>query len=163
MGVILAPDYQKFENPLVFLAGPIPGAEDWQGKAISLILAGDPSLDIASPRGDYSQREFVYDEQVDWETHYLNEAAGTGGILFWLANEKEHDCGRAFAQTTRFELGEWLTKYSQNKSFVMSIGIEDGLTGDRYLRRRIMQDYTELHISSTLEGVCGNMVDKLNS
>lgn len=99
------------KGPLVFLAGPIQEAEDWQSTAIGLISRESSAINVASPRGDYSNRAFDYNTQVDWETYYLNQAAKYGGILFWLAKEKEHVCDRAFAQTTRFELGEWLTKH----------------------------------------------------
>lgn len=119
-------------------------------------------LNIASPRGDYSNRKFDYNTQVDWESHYLNEAARTGAILFWLAKEKEHICDRAFAQTTRFELAEWVTKYGQDKNLRLSVGIEPGFSGERYLRRRIGQDHPEIKIYSTLDDVCREVAQKLS-
>ena len=154
MPIITAPDYKAVEGPIVFLAGPIQGAEDWQRRAIEFIAGENPVLNIASPRGDYSNRKFDYNTQVDWETHYLNEAARTGAILFWLEKEKEHLCDRAFAQTTRFELAEWVTKYGQDRNLRLSIGIEPGFSGERYLRRRMGQDYPEIKIYSTLDDVC---------
>jgi len=161
MAIITAPDYGEAEGALVFLAGPIQGAEDWQRIAIELISKGNPSLNIASPRGDYSRRQFDYNTQVDWETHYLNQAAKSGAILFWLAKEKEHMCKRAYAQTTRFELGEWLTKYRFDKNLKLSLGIEPGFSGEKYLRRRIGQDNPEIMICSTLEDVCEDVIRKL--
>lgn len=161
MAILTAPDYQSIEGTLVFLAGPIQGAEDWQRTAIELISKQNPDINIASPRGDYSNRAFDYNTQVDWETHYLNQASKTGGILFWLAKEKEHMCDRAFAQTTRFELAEWLTKYAQNRDLKLSIGIEPGFSGERYLRRRIGQDHPEIQIYSTLDDVCRDVVKRV--
>ncbi|MBT4376914.1 hypothetical protein HOD29_06075 [archaeon] len=161
MVIITAPNYEKLEGSVVFLAGPIQGAEDWQEKAIELISKQNPVLNIASPRGNYSNRSFDYNTQVDWETNYLNEAAKTGAIFFWLAKEKEHICDRAFAQTTRFELSEWVTKYGQDKKLNLSIGIEPGFSGERYIRKRIDQDYPEIKIYSTLEDVCEDVCQKL--
>ncbi|VVB80931.1 Nucleoside 2-deoxyribosyltransferase like protein [uncultured archaeon] len=161
MASITAPDYKEANGPIVFLAGPIQGAEDWQRTAIELLTRTNPAVNVASSRGDYSNRKFDYDAQVDWETHYLKEAAKTGSILFWLAKEKEHICDRAFAQTTRFELAEWVTKYGCDKNLRLSIGIEPGFSGERYLRRRIGQDHPELQIYSKLEDVCTAAVGKL--
>lgn len=160
MAIITPPDYRELEGALVFLAGPIQGAEDWQRIAIELISKGNPALNIASPRGDYSGRQFDYNTQVDWETHYLNQAAKSGAILFWLAKEKEHMCDRAYAQTTRFELGEWLTKYHFDRNLKLSLGIEPGFSGERYIRRRIGQDNPEIMICSTLEDVCRDVIQK---
>src|SRR6516225_6635384 len=105
--VITPPDYRDIVGPLVFLAGPIQGAPLWQHEAIRLIAQISPTLHIANPRRDHSLDEFAYDLQVDWETHYLKRASADGVILFWLARETDHDCSRAYAQTTRFELAEW--------------------------------------------------------
>ena len=58
MAIITAPDYGNREGPLIFLAGPIQGAEDWQRTAIGLISRENPALDIANPRGDYSNKKF---------------------------------------------------------------------------------------------------------
>jgi hypothetical protein len=160
MAIITAPDYRNTEGPLVFLAGPIQGAEDWQRRAIDLISKENPALDIANPRGDYSNRKFDYDVQVDWETYYLNKAAQSGAILFWLAKEKEHSCDRAFAQTTRFELSEWVTKYGHDRKMGLSIGIEHGFSGERYIRKRIGQDHPGIKIYSTLDDVCKEVAHK---
>lgn len=161
--IIIAPDFQEIRGPLVFLAGPIQGAENWQKIAIELILKENPFINIASPRGDYSKRKFDYNTQIDWETRYLNQAANTGAILFWLAKEKEHICNRAYAQTTRFELGEWIAKHKFNKNIKLSIGIEPGFSGEKYLRRRIKQDCPEIVIHRTLIKVCKDIIQKLKS
>lgn len=160
MTIIFAPDYKQFEGQLIFLAGPIQGTEDWQGKAIELISKENPKMNIASPRGDYSNRQFDYNTQVDWETYHLNLAAKKGTIFFWLAKEKEHISNRAFAQTTRFEIGEWTTKYGQDKNIKLLIGIELGFSGQKYLLRRIGQNYPEIKIYSALEEMCKEVAGK---
>ncbi len=166
--LILPPNYIETPNPVIFLAGPITGAPEWQDVAIKYLLTNVPNLLIASPRRKLSDKvEFQADntitldksadftgatftEQVDWETHYLNRASQNGAILFWLAKEAFTHPERAYAQTTRFELAEWKTKYQQRK-FNLIVGIEEGFTGARYMQRRFAQDCPEIQIFNSLE------------
>lgn len=151
---IIAPEYvENISKPVIFLAGPIQGADDWQTEAMNYIKSKNPNIIIASPRRDKFSRDFKYDEQVDWETHYLNEAAKKGGIIFWLAKEKEHIEGRDYAQTSRFELGEWKAKH-EIYGVKLVIGIEPGFSGERYIRKRLSQDCPEIEIQDTLEATC---------
>lgn len=87
----------------VFLAGPIQGAPEWQYTL--------PELDNVvwlSPRTDkWLLNDFNHTEQVQWETDALRMA---NIVLFWIPEEVEHVEGRAYAQTTRFELGENLAR-----------------------------------------------------
>lgn len=127
-------------TPTVFLAGPIQGAPNWHEDAIKCLteLAGDMDLYIANPKIKYLDDRFVYADQVDWETAMLNHTAssGSGLIMFWLAKEQDVIEGRAYAQTTRFELAEWLA-YSQIVMPVVKVGIEEGFVGERYIRHRL--------------------------
>lgn len=159
-----APEYVGVNGPLIFLAGPIQGAPDWQAQASEIILSLHPSLYIASPRrhipwrgGDFTAE--MYNEQVDWETTYLNYAARFGSILFWLAKEQDHTCRRAYAQTTRFELAEWKERHLETKRGAgLVIGIEDGFTGARYITRRLGQECPDLKIHDNLEATCAEAV-----
>lgn len=158
--VIEAPNYLAVNGPLIFLAGPIQGAYHWQNNAISIIQTNAPELWIASPRRTvevkYEKGEFtpsMYNEQVDWETHYLRIAGKNGVVMFWLAKEFEHRCDRAYAQTSRFELGEWKIKHEKEEAKLV-VGIEDGFTNARYIRRRMMQDCPDIAICETLETTC---------
>lgn len=137
--VITPPDYPRIRGPVVFLAGPIQGVTPWQEDAILLLRESKHKLTIANPRRSDETWQFQFDIQVDWETHYLDRAHREGVILFWLAKETAHSCERAYAQTTRFELGEWLAKYLAKK-YKIVLGIEDGFTGARYIRRRLATD-----------------------
>ncbi len=146
------------ENPVVFLAGPIQGAADWQTKAAEFLAKGDiQDLTIACPRteGPWHGR---YNEQVDWETKYLAAAGRRGCILFWLAKENEHTCKRAYGQTTRFELGEWFGRvaaYTVSTSANVVVGIEDGFTNARYIRRRLYTDrFARIGVFESLEETC---------
>lgn len=155
--VIVAPEYRVTNAPVIFLAGPIQGAPDWQQEAIRLLQGYDASVAIANPRrglrrtGEFTQER--YNEQVDWETAYLQQAGRHGCVLFWLANEAEHDCRRAYAQTSRFELAEWKLRHQYARA-QLAIGIDNAFTGARYIRRRFMQDCPDVRINSSLDATC---------
>ena len=148
--------------PVIFLAGPIQGTGDWQGEASAIILARRPGVLIASPRRVYVPGEFDYAKQVDWETHHLRRAARNGVILFWLAREAELVPARAYAQTSRFELGEWKMRHERDGVKIV-IGIEPGFSGERYIRRRFAQDCPEVPMPSTLPETCEHALEALAS
>ena len=158
--LIIEPTYNPIDTPLIFLAGPIQGAYRWQDNAIALIQVAAPELYIASPRRDAEEGEFEvekYNEQVDWETYHLQRAGENGVILFWLAKEFEHNCKRAYAQTSRFELAEWKMRHERNGARLI-VGIEYWFTGAKYIRRRFSQDCPEVLLCSSLEETCREAV-----
>ena len=160
--LIVAPNYVEFEGCLIYLGGPIQGSKNWQAEAIRITQNHASDVNIASPRREYLPGEFVYAKQVDWETHYLREAAKKGAVLFWLAKEFEHSCDRAYAQTTRFEVGEWKVRHEvDNVRFVL--GIEEGFTGARYMRRRFSQDCPKIKIFDSLEDTCIEAIKEARS
>jgi hypothetical protein len=153
MSLFLPPDPTdpfKVTGPVVFLAGPIQGAPDWQPRATEM-FASAPEIHIANPKrvtrfeGEFGAVQYA--EQVDWETRWLQRAAREGVILFWLAKEQDQSCERAYAQTTRFELGEW----SIARGARVAIGIEPGFTGEKYIRHRL-GPWLAYGIRDTLEG-----------
>lgn len=156
--LITPPTYlETIDAPLIFLAGPIQGAYKWQEKAIQIISKIAPKIYIANPRREIDiDKDFsteMYNEQVDWETYHLIKAGEKGAILFWLAKELKHKCERAYAQTSRFELGEWKTRHEKEGANLV-VGIEKGFTGAKYIRRRLAQDCPKILICSTLEETC---------
>ncbi|HEX4611342.1 MAG TPA: nucleoside 2-deoxyribosyltransferase domain-containing protein [Urbifossiella sp.] len=151
--VLLPPTITPVDGALVFLAGPIQGAPDWQAEAIQWFTEHTPTLAVASPRRPDRSREFDYAAQVDWETHYLRRAAAWGVILFWLAREAEHISGRAYAQTSRFELAEWKVRHERD-GVRLVVGIEDGFSGARYIRHRLARDCPQVPLLSSLPAVC---------
>lgn len=137
---------------MVFLAGPIQGAQLWQAAAgVVLDRAG---LIVASPRRSDTPPDF--EEQVAWETRWLNRAAWYGRILFYLDAEHEHDCTRAYAQTTRFELGEWIAK----KSSCVVIGAHPSFPGLKYIKSRLAKDYPWVPYFESLDETCKNVIDQ---
>lgn len=151
--ILLPPTVVPIDGPVVFLAGPIKGAADWQSEAIALLARLAPNIHVACPRRVDRSSEFDYTDQVDWETHYLRRAATTGVILFWLAREIEQHPGRAYAQTTRFELAEWKMRHERDGAKLV-VGIEEGFTGARYIRHRFGQDCPAIPLVASLEETC---------
>ena len=156
--VIMPTDKITSNNIVVFLAGPIQGARNWQEEAIGILKREMKDCVIANPRRRYIDGEFNYDKQVEWETEYLNKAAKNGIIMFWLEKETIHFCERAYAQTTRFELAEWKTKHEYNRDINLVIGIEEGFTNEKYIRKRISEDCPEINIKSTLKDTCRQVI-----
>ena len=148
-------------EPVIFLAGPIQGAANWQQKAIDFFIANTQELVIACPRtmGEWHRN---WEGQVDWETFYLRKAADVGIILFWLAKEETHFCERPHGQCSRFELGEWVGRSDPDRRPFFALGIEEGFTNAKYIRRRLGQDFPHMEIYKTLEetlwGAIQNMV-----
>src|SRR5262249_37570127 len=135
------------DGPLIYLNGPIQGTVDWQSVAIDVINELAPSVHIASPRAQKFTGKF--ETQLDWENKFIEHAARTGCVLFWLAKETNHRCNRAYAQQVRFELGEWCVLSRAGLAKIV-MGIEFGFTGGPYLRRRLSQAYSNIPICKTL-------------
>lgn len=131
---------------VIFLAGPILGAPDWQMSAMKMMA--EENVVVANPRA--LSFDHGFEAQVDWETRWLSRAAFRGVILFWLSYEAAPQPGRAFGQTTRFELGEWLSKTVYTKAQVV-VGADNAFTGLGYIRHRL-RDYPRVPpIQSTLK------------
>lgn len=164
MTIYVPPKYDYSNEATIFLAGPIQGAKRWQNHAAELLTELNPKINVASPRyigkyqdiiGDYYPQEKPY-SQIDWETYHLNKAGKNGVVLFWLANESEHFCNRAFAQTSRFELGEWATKHlTQNAKLV--VGIDKTFSGRGYIEYRLFN--TGIPILQDLDESCMKAVE----
>lgn len=123
---------RKNENVFLFLGGPIQGAEDWQNKVCD-DLSDINNLVITNPRRD-NYDGFNLDEQINWETEYLNKS---DILMFWIPKEKEVIEGRVYGQTTRFEVGEWVAKC--HKKIV--IGIDNEFPMKKYIKKRLENDY----------------------
>ena len=156
--IIISPDQIETDGPMIFLAGPIQGSRDWQDEAVEIIQKLNPEINIASPRRKSFNENFVYEDQVNWETKYLRRSAKNGIIMFWLAKEAEHNPERAYAQTTRFELAEWKVRHEHDGTKVV-VGIEDGFTGAKYIKFRFPQDCPDIPILSSLKDTCKRAVE----
>lgn len=161
MTLFTPPDDHHGAEPLIFLAGPIQGGPDWQAEAVAHIQDLDAAMPIASPRRlTRSRGEFdaaMYHEQVTWEHRHLEIAATNGVILFWLAREAEHRCDRAYAQTTRLELGIALGWHQFRGSRVV-VGIEEGFSNARYIRHTLKSKYPGIPLLGDLKETCAAAV-----
>ncbi len=50
MKVLTPPNYVNIDRPVLFLAGPIKGAVDWQSEAIKIVSQAELDIYIANPR-----------------------------------------------------------------------------------------------------------------
>ena len=55
--ILHPPEYEVLKGPLIFLAGPIQGAYEWQSSAIQYIQAKCPKINIANPRRPLESEE----------------------------------------------------------------------------------------------------------
>ena len=150
--VYVPPEHVSSEQKVIFLAGPIQGAPNWQSNAINILTTLKSNICIASPRREKFEG-VNYDEQVDWETENLRNAGKNGVIRFWFAREGEQIQGRSYAQTTRAELFEWKVRHERDGAKIV-IGIEEGFSGAKYIRRRFGQDCPDVPILDSLEETC---------
>src|SRR3989344_2086457 len=133
--VIIPKTYVRVAKPLIFLAGPIRGAPNWQDEAIPMLLKKNPNIFIVSPRrgirpaiethiltGD----EKYFHRLRAWERHYLDIAGHNpdtkGVIMFWLPGETEHNCEKSYGAMTRVELGQAMESYRRDKRTRFCIG-----------------------------------------
>ena len=163
-----APTYINVGGPqwpndrLIFLAGPIQGADHWNLEAVKHIHGLDNEVHIASPRqltaskGDFTAD--MYKEQVDWEHHYLDYAAKYGVTIFWLANQVHDTPSRAYAQTTRFELG-WQFMRHCLLGARMVVGFDTNFSNTKYLKMTLAKYAPDVPLCSSLEETCEKAVE----
>lgn len=145
-------------RPLVFLAGPIQGAPQWQSEAIKYFQDHVPDVDVASPRRPEDSTKLDdagKHAQAEWEFAYLRTAVVRGVVLFWCPKEVASIPGRAYAQTTRMELGEHLAYLRSGTIYNgVAVGIEPGFTGEWYIKKWISAKTPVVVVQSSLVDTC---------
>lgn len=128
----ISPEKDYADKKIVFLAGPIKGAPDWQAEAIKDLA--DLDIYVANPRRE-NVVNFNLDLQVGWESKFL---AAADVIMFWIPPKVADVAGRDYAQTSRFELAEWMAKthYNHTRKQVV-VGIDDAFFGKSYIVKRL--------------------------
>ena len=153
----------NIKKPLIFLAGPIKGAPNWQDVAIETILSKDPDIIIASPRREIRDKTVSHILQGDdthfprqraWERYYLDIASKTGAILFWLPKEELHDCKKVYGAMTRIELGQWMTHFKYDKSVRFCIGSDGAFPELDTIEYDLSLDVPDKEIKTSLETTC---------
>lgn len=163
-GLIIPKTYiENINEPLIFLAGPIRSASNWQDIAIEIIFSKDPDIYTASPRRGIrdniakyiiSGNENYFPRRRAWERHYLDIASKKGAILFWLPGEAEHDCKKAYGAMTRKELGDWSTAYKFDKSVRFCVGSDGKFSELDTIKYDLSQDVPDKDIKNSLEDTC---------
>ena len=171
--ILRAPEYdnvatfEENKDVFVFMAGPIQGTNSkkmWQEEFVENIqkelkdVKTNKNIIFCSPRRleKPDKDKFVYEEQVEWESYYLEKSAKQGIIVFWLAKEEEKIEGRSFAQTTRWELSEWWTK-SLQENIKIIVGADKEFGGQRYITYKFKQKNPNFEIINNRK----EMVDEI--
>lgn len=158
---------QDLQEPLIFLAGPIRSAPNWQDEAVHYLFSLNPNLAIASPRRDVresivqyivSGNETYFPRQRAWERHYLDIASRTGAILFWLPGEEQHQCKKVYGAMTRVELGQWMANYRNNQEVRFCIGSDGEFSELDTIRYDLHLDAPHKEIKKSLEETCAEAV-----
>ena len=140
----VSPERDYSNKKIVFLAGPIKGAPDWQSQAIKDLA--DLDVYIANPRRE-NVMNFNLDLQINWESRFL---ALADVIMFWIPQKETDITGRDYAQTSRFELAEWMAKthYNHTRKQVV-IGIDDAFFGKSYIVKRLKTENVPVYSTYT--------------
>jgi hypothetical protein len=155
----------EISAPLIFLAGPIGSAPDWQSKAVLILLSHsrDSGLIIASPRREHELEVAKcaiigdnghFPRQRAWERHYLDVASRAGAIMFWLPGEEIHDPKKVYGAMTRMELGQWMTNYRHDGSVRMVVGGDGRFPEMHTIEYDLSLDMPGKRIYGTLEDTC---------
>ncbi len=169
MGKLIIPNryVQELEAPLIFLAGPIRSAPNWQDEAICFLFSQEPNLVIASPRRGIRDKiaqyivpgdETYFPRQRAWERHYLAIASKRGTILFWLPGEAEHDCQKVYGAMTRVEIGQWTTRYNFDKNVHFCIGSDGKFPELPSIEFDLNMDAPDKDLKKTLEETCAEAI-----
>ena len=161
--IILPKTYVGINKPLIFLAGPIRSAPNWQDEAIDILFAIEKDILVASPRRGTknSLQEYVVKGEEDhfprqraWERHYLPIASKNGAIMFWLPGEEKHDCKKVYGAMTRIELGQWMTRYSLDNRHRVCVGGDGNFPEFDTICYDLSKDMEYIEIHDKLEDTC---------
>jgi len=158
-------------DPLIFLCGPLHAAPRWQQAAAEMIFRKTEDTVIISPRwimmgsipSDYFNNcNYTFTRQRAWERYYLEKASLYGSILFWLpaVDPNMNNAELTYGATTRFELGEWMTRASLDPEINIEIGSDnqfDTIHTIKYDMRRLLPNHV-LH--NSLESLVDASIEK---
>jgi hypothetical protein len=132
----------ELEVPVIFLAGPIRGGDDWQYRFIKEIekdlergtivnpvrYEGDHPLFSVKEKGD----ENHFESQTLWERYYLATASKKGCIVFYLPCESKinpRTSGLPYARDSYGELGEWRGRMIYDNKINLVVGADKDFPG----------------------------------
>ena len=172
MGGILLPKTSAQTNePIIYLAGPILNAPEWQDEASLYILKKEPNIIIATPRSgirDTIQPYIITEEQdktkfprqVAWEKEHLTIASRTGAILFWLPEQKKQldEEEKVYGALTRVEIGQWMTEYKHDPRIHICFGTDGKFSEIDQIQWYLQQYAPDKKIHATLEETCDEAI-----
>ena len=164
--VIYAPHIpqEKIKGTLVYLIGPIPGAEDWHKLAVAYLkhMAEEQKIEltVACPQRLLQKREnFTLDEkkkQMSWDIFFRNKAISDGLVLIWLPGETKHICDHPYGQNSRFELG-LICGLSRLLPLKFSVGMENNFPGAINIEEELRG--MDIKIHNTLKETCEAVIN----
>jgi hypothetical protein len=176
--VILPITSSNYDEPLIFLAGPMAKAPNWRLKAIEYIKKYDTKelINIASPdynvdekywknnprRVDDLPMESGRDPQIEWEIEHREKALRKGCVLFWLSKPLPEYDNYPIGLNTRLELGIDTMKALKNNGKIV-VGMGDYFTGMKFIRSTLMRENPSIKIKYTLEDTCKTAVELINN
>ncbi|MFA5853779.1 MAG: hypothetical protein WC866_01695 [Patescibacteria group bacterium] len=135
-------------GPLFYLMGPIRGGGDWQRHCCRMIESRIPNFYAAVPcrwtefhplyKYGATGTPGAFARQLNWERYYIELAAKTGCLLFWLPAEHhaaKHPGPEPYAMDTRGELGEWRGRMMHERGQRVVIGGEPAFHGMSQIQR----------------------------
>lgn len=163
-GIIIPNVYVNPINiPLVFLAGPIGSAPEWQDEATRIIFSKEENLMIVNPRRYVAkdlQKYLItnnnppFPRQRAMERHYLDIASKKGAIMFWLPGEEKHKCEKVYGAMTRYEIAQWSTRYHFDNTLRITIGTDGKFSEFHTIAYDLQLDMPQIKINNTLEETC---------
>lgn len=168
MAKFVIPPQEGIADRTVFLAGPVQGTHDWQREAAMRLVDAlpQPNIDIVSPRG--LKELYVKpspwletEQQTPWEKRHLVRARENGCLAMWFAAQEFETPGRAFAQTSRIELGRIAGWIDYDKDIRFAIGIDPQYRGGNETYIRQLAEEHELPVASSLDELCAKIAGKL--
>lgn len=150
------PEEIRFDAPVVFLAGPVQGAPDWQARFAQKILQAHSNVLVVSPRPKRKIGiNFDADQQVAWEFAHRSRARDFGVTAIWFAAQDfsiQYPKGRPYAQTTRIELGETIGWLRAHPDLALTVGFEHHYTSngggnEDYIKRHLAHYHRHTHDS----------------
>ncbi len=161
--IIISPNEDDVQENLIYLAGPIFGAPDWQSDAVGLLGIND-SVNVISPRQarDLSIPLSGKDEhaQICWEQKYLHRVMREGLVLFWFPKPQVGFLGEHYGRQSFFELGEVVSASLLNKASLV-VGFEDGFSHKSYIHETLMAKMPDLLIATSLPELCDQTLLKI--
>lgn len=127
-------DSSSTKNKSIFLAGPIMGALNWRKNLIYRLNKINKDFLIFNPQKIQKPEEYNLSVQVEWERSNMIRSSTNGVLIFWFANQETERESGSFAQTSRFEIGEFIKRKEENKELNIIVGFDTAFEHESYIK-----------------------------